>query len=462
MVSSESTGAKKQILKEGQNSHAHYLLLSLSRAAQAIQQAHTAEDFYIAVGREINQLGGEVSLLLLDEAGTKLSIAYTSYSPKLISRAEKLTRLSLKNYKLPIPPESAYEIALQGDTAFFIDESNEIISNILPNALAFLSAQLISLFNLRQGILAPLRVDKKVLGLLKVNGNFLNTDDLPAMEVFAGHIAAGLHNIHLMQKLQEELTAHKQTEQALQHNRNLLLALSRAAHAIQLVRMPDDIYKVVGEQIRVLGFEVTVLKFGSDTKSLHYRYTTLPEEVIRTAEKLTGMKVENFSWSISQDSVYARVLANRRAEYISNGKSLFIEALPNFLLPLAGKLVDMVTSHQGILAPLHVDDETFGIMLVFGSEQLSQGDLPAVESFSAQVSVSLRNAYLTQRLEKELHERKQAEEAAQQTEKRFKALIENASDGIALVGMDGMIKYASPSAREMFGYQGDEVARATS
>jgi len=456
MVSGESTGAKKQILKEGQSSHAHYLLLSLSRAAQAIQQAHTAEDFYIAVGREINQLGGEVTLLLLDEAGTKLSIAYTSYSPKLISRAEKLTGLSLKNYKLPIPPESAYEVALQGESAIFIGASDEIISDILPDALAFFSAQLISLFNLRQGILAPLRVDKKVLGLLKVNGNFLNLDDLPAMESFAGHIAAGLHNVHLMQKLQEELTAHKQTEQALQHNRNLLLALSQAAHAIQLVRMPDDIYKVVGEQIRALGFEATILKFGSDMNSLHYRYTTIPEKVLHTAEKLAGIKAEDFGWAISQDSVYARVLINRKAEYISNGKALFIEALPKFLLPLAEKLVDLVSSHHGILAPLHVDDETFGIMLVFGSDQISEEDVPAVESFSAQVSVSLRNAYLTQRLQRELHERKQAEAAAQQAEKRFKALIENAPDGITLVGGDGKATYASPSAKEMFGYIGDE------
>ncbi|HNE05540.1 MAG TPA: hypothetical protein PLT08_13525, partial [Anaerolineales bacterium] len=313
MVSGESTGAKKQILKEGQGSHAHYLLLSLSRAAQAIQQAHTAEDFYIAVGREINQLGGEATLLLLDETGTKLSVAYTSYSPKLISRAEKLTGLSLKKYQLPIPSGSVYEIALQGESAVFTDSSNEIISSILPDTLALFSAQIISLFNLRQGILAPLRVDKKVLGLLKINGNFLNMDDLPAMESFAGHIAAGLHNVHLMQKLQEELTAHKQTEQALQHNRNLLLALSQAAHAIQLVRMPDDIYKVVGEQIRALGFEATILKFGSDMNSLHYRYTTIPEKVLRNAEKLAGIKAEDFGWAISQDSIYARILANRRA-----------------------------------------------------------------------------------------------------------------------------------------------------
>lgn len=38
--------------------HNRDLLLALSRAAQTIQRARTAEDFYKAVGKEIKSLGG--------------------------------------------------------------------------------------------------------------------------------------------------------------------------------------------------------------------------------------------------------------------------------------------------------------------------------------------------------------------------------------------------------------------
>jgi PAS domain S-box-containing protein len=49
-------------------------------------------------------------------------------------------------------------------------------------------------------------------------------------------------------------------------------------------------------------------------------------------------------------------------------------------------------------------------------------------------------------------ERKQAEEAVRQMEQRFRALTENAPDGIALLDEAGRFKFLSPSARKIFGY----------
>ncbi len=50
-----------------------------------------------------------------------------------------------------------------------------------------------------------------------------------------------------------------------------------------------------------------------------------------------------------------------------------------------------------------------------------------------------------------------AEEALQQSEARFHALIEKAPDGIALVGPDGNFSYVSPSARRIMGYGNEHV-----
>ncbi|MBI3005871.1 MAG: PAS domain S-box protein [Ignavibacteriales bacterium] len=48
--------------------------------------------------------------------------------------------------------------------------------------------------------------------------------------------------------------------------------------------------------------------------------------------------------------------------------------------------------------------------------------------------------------------RKRAEEALQQSEQRFRALIEQSSDAITLLSAKGNIVYMSPSAERMFGY----------
>ncbi len=54
----------------------------------------------------------------------------------------------------------------------------------------------------------------------------------------------------------------------------------------------------------------------------------------------------------------------------------------------------------------------------------------------------------------------QAEEALQQSEQRFRALVEKSRDGILLTDEQGIIRYASPAARAIIGYEpADLIAR---
>jgi PAS domain S-box-containing protein len=58
-------------------------------------------------------------------------------------------------------------------------------------------------------------------------------------------------------------------------------------------------------------------------------------------------------------------------------------------------------------------------------------------------------------------DRKQAEEAAQQSEKRFRAMIDYSADGIVLDALAKGFIYVSPSTERMLGYTPEEFARAS-
>lgn len=57
----------------------------------------------------------------------------------------------------------------------------------------------------------------------------------------------------------------------------------------------------------------------------------------------------------------------------------------------------------------------------------------------------------------DITERKQAEAAVAAMQKRFQALIENAPDGIALLGLDGKLRQVTPSTQQILGYTTQEA-----
>lgn len=63
-----------------------------------------------------------------------------------------------------------------------------------------------------------------------------------------------------------------------------------------------------------------------------------------------------------------------------------------------------------------------------------------------------------ERLELEVEERKQAEDALQASEEKYRLLIENATDAI-FIAQDEVLKFANPKAEELTGYSAEELAK---
>ncbi len=362
-------------------SHNRDLLLALSRAAQSIQRARTAEDFYHAVGNEIKSLGGKVAFLILNNDRESFSVAYTSYEPNLIQKVENLLGISALGYQIAFSPGSLFGHTLAGGKAVFIDSISQAIIGALPETVRPLTAPMMHKLNLGQGILAPLRVDNDTLGLLAVSGLSLDEDDVTAMDAFAGQIATGLHNVHLTQLMQNELSARKQAEERLQ--------ISTSTY--------EGIFNSIAEAIFILDENGFFLKVNLSAEKM-YGYP--PEDFIgRTPEFLSAPEKNDI----------AKIL-----EYI--GQAYLGEPVEFEFLGLR---------KNGSVFPKIV--------------RLTPGIY-----FEKKVVIAVG---------RDVTERKSIEKALFESERYYRALIENATDGILVVNTDGKIRYESPSVARILGYE---------
>lgn len=99
---------------------------------------------------------------------------------------------------------------------------------------------------------------------------------------------------------------------------------------------------------------------------------------------------------------------------------------------------------RAIVAPLTVRDEPHGLIVAAG-RSLPAGLARGFEALASQVALALESAALAE----DLHRRR--------SEARFRALVQNAADIIAIVTPESTIRYASPAVERLCGWRPDDL-----
>jgi diguanylate cyclase (GGDEF)-like protein/PAS domain S-box-containing protein len=97
------------------------------------------------------------------------------------------------------------------------------------------------------------------------------------------------------------------------------------------------------------------------------------------------------------------------------------------------------------VAPLFLRDELHGLMVVASEESMPASVADSLRALSSQVALALESATLTEDL------------LIQQSEARFASLVKNSTDVVTVIEPDTSVRYASPSAARVLGYEPAEL-----
>jgi PAS domain S-box-containing protein len=195
----------------------------------------------------------------------------------------------------------------------------------------------------------------------------------------------------------------------------LLQALNEAALAVEQALTLDAIFGVVGQEFSKLGFSCAIFAIDEESNLLLPQYVSYATEAVATAEDLIGVKSSEFSFQIDTVDVFRQAVREGQS-VLAEGDEAIRAVLPEPLKEFAVQLVQILGIQRSINVPLIVEDMVHGVLSV-QSDDLTEGDVPAITAFGHQLAAAWRKAELLQDLEASFEQLKRTQAQFLQAQK---------------------------------------------
>ncbi|HEY9726849.1 MAG TPA: PAS domain S-box protein [Chroococcales cyanobacterium] len=188
-----------------------------------------------------------------------------------------------------------------------------------------------------------------------------------------------------------------------------------------------------------------------------------------------------------------RAYIDEMRELYSQGKvQVFNDLTLHELSQERAKYATLFQIKASIAVPILVNEQLFGVLVVHqctGSREWQRFQIDLLEKLATQVAIAIQQANLyeevqrlntdlerrnqelerrvaertahlqatNERLHIEITERRRVQEALQESEERYRSIVENASDFISVISLDGKYLYLSPNHPRAMGYEIEEM-----
>jgi PAS domain S-box-containing protein/putative nucleotidyltransferase with HDIG domain len=204
----------------------------------------------------------------------------------------------------------------------------------------------------------------------------------------------------------------------------VLKALIRAAQAMEASITVDAIFAAASNVLADLGFSCMYFPIDESGNRLKTQYLSFETRKLRAAEKLVGMRHEEFAISVDDVDIYRKVIREKKAFLVQDTEAVLRQALPHRHKKYAGSIVRMLGIPKSIPAPLISGNSVIGLISVM-SDVLTEDDVPVITAFSHQMAAAVNKAGLMEKLERGLRDVELAKERSDES----LAVVQKTLDG---------------------------------
>ncbi|MBU1877471.1 MAG: PAS domain S-box protein, partial [Chloroflexi bacterium] len=396
------------------------MLRALNAAAAAAlreRAAHSPDAVFEAVSRELESLSLYSAVLLLNQDKRQLVVGHVNLGSSTLAAFQKLLGGRLIGYTFPVEWGNIFrQVVETGQTILDPDPMSGILE-LLPKPLRRPARPIIQAASFGRSITAPLAVDGEVTGVLSVIARTLVPADVPAITAFADLVSAALENAQLYEQL-----ARREREAG---------AINVIIQALNASRNVKDVFGAVARELgRLVPFDrASIALLNTDPPS----FTMHALAALGQPDAPLGAGV---TMPLTATAAGPDVLAGQ--PHLTPDLSTETDFVGERLLYEAGL-------RSRINVPLVVSDQPIGALNLASTQPaaFSEHHMGLLQQVAGAIASAIQNAQIYER--------------AQESEARYRHLVENVHDLIFELDTEGLIAYCSPSIEHLGGYQAAEV-----
>lgn len=238
----------------------------------------------------------------------------------------------------------------------------------------------------------------------------------------------------------ENITKRKKAEETLKIRNRDLAILNNIAIGLTSIRKESDFYRFIVNQLKNLTGSslATFGLYDFQTREIHVKHADYDKNLYEDLTKaLGGAKLLENSFPVSDE--IRRVLVQDPVKFQSTLTDVTFGVVP----PTIGKLIQKIEGFDRFIGIAYiVDDELYGTSVLSFRTDKPNPSLEILNLFANMVAVSLK--------------RKLAEEAKNESEEKYRSLINEVNDGYYIVNEQGVITFSNNAFAKMIGFSKSE------